>query len=105
MREVLDVEGLPDGFEAIMEYDSDPDLSWLDQEDKDMGEGFTERAKERKEAYDRGDWHMVGIRVRHRCSECGQWHYSPGLWGIESDSDPSFFQEVAIQEANDAAGE
>lgn len=89
--------------------DDDADLSWLEQSDEQMGEGFEASAKERLEAYRRGDWHMVGVRakadiaitrngvtVRHELT-------SPGLWGIESDSGEEYLESV-FQEEKAALG-
>jgi hypothetical protein len=104
--------------------DLDPDLSWLEStydEDnqtiiksmrysnkdvKNLGwdeiKRYLDEDAERLAAYNRGEWGMVGIRasvelhlptgnnggyIIHRVT-------SPGLWGIESDSDESYFDEV-----------
>jgi hypothetical protein len=80
--------------------DESPDLSWLDQSDKEMGEGFEAQSKERKESYGQS-WEMLG------CVATAQVSYSigggnrrletlssGGVWGIESDSDKSYLREV-----------
>lgn len=81
--------------EYRMAYDTDPDLSWLDQGDE-MGEGFTDWAEERKASY--GDaWWSVGVYVV-ALDEQGREYRSPGLWGIESDSGRDHFEQVAAEE-------
>ena len=86
-------------------WDDDPDLSWLDQTDDQMGDGFEDAARERTEGYRRGDWHMIGIRayadvyvngVRQRLT-------SAGLWGIESDSDEDYLRSIEEEERDELA--
>jgi hypothetical protein len=80
--------------------DEDPDLSWLDQSDEDMGEGFEATASERKAAYGT-TWETMGIQavalylipVGESASTI-QSLISPGLWGIESDSTPEYLTEI-----------
>lgn len=81
--------------------DDDPDLSWLDQTDDQMGDGFEQSARERIAAYNNGEWSMVGVVVTLYGERDGmqRWEHEEiakaSLWGIESDSEPSYFQEVA----------
>lgn len=64
---------------------------------------------ERAEAYNRGDWGYVGIYARARILTgivrggyaSAQTVRTPGLWGIESDSDEDYFAEIAKQELTD----
>lgn len=83
-------------FERVIAVDPDPDLSWLDQTDAQMGEGFEAHARERKAAFERGDWHMIGVQAR--VTVAGQTFESAGLWNIESDSDESYLNDVFEQE-------
>ena len=63
---------------------------------------------ERMAALNNGDWYYIGIRAE---AEVGistngkEWKLdrliSRGLWGIESDSEESFFKEVESDELND----
>lgn len=64
---------------------------------------------ERMEAYNRGDWYMLGIRTD---AEVGvswdggrSWKLdeltSGGLWGIESDSEERYFKEVEGKELSE----
>jgi hypothetical protein len=78
--------------------DDDADLSWLDQSDDEMGEGFEAHAKERKEAFERGDWCMVGVFVTLHDDKGAEITRSAGLWQIESDSGESHFANVADEE-------
>lgn len=97
--------------------DECPDLSFLEQEWKEEPE--SERAKilehqtERLAAFNRGDWHMVGVRCKadiliphgHN-PDC--WIMSsmtsPGLWGVESDSGEEYLNEVYQQERAELRG-
>jgi hypothetical protein len=89
--------------QLIDEY---PDLSWLDQfkDSTDPEEQlYYKRDQERLAAYG-DDWHMVGIRAvaKVKVPTQGSWIMtrisSPGLWGIESDSAESYFNEVFQEE-------
>jgi hypothetical protein len=91
-----------------VEPDDDPDLSWLDQSEDEMGEGWEDLAHKRKATY--GDyWYMTGIYAtaevwREYSNGGGQWvadARSAGLWGVESDSDQSYINEVANEQLND----
>jgi hypothetical protein len=57
---------------------------------------------ERMEAYNRGEWQMVGVVAVAEIVVAGtiQFLRSGGLYGTESDSDPSYFAEIEIEEAN-----
>jgi hypothetical protein len=79
--------------------DQDPDLSWLDQTDEQMGAGFEATATERKRTY--GDtWEMVGVFARAKITINGvsQFVETGGLWGTESDSSDDHFQEIGNEE-------
>jgi hypothetical protein len=60
-----------------------------------------EQAAKRLEDYDRGEWQMLGV-VAEAYREGVELGRSTGLWGIESDSDESYFAEVEQGEINDA---
>ena len=94
-------------IKVVDHIDECPDLSWLDQfeRSKDTEEQkYYKRDQERKEQYNNDQWHMVGItaqatiRVKTGDSCILQWVESPGLWGIESDSEPSYLASVAVEE-------
>jgi len=75
---------------AVVYVDQDADTSYLDQDDFD----------DRRDAYQRGDFYFVGVRVEAEVVINGttQTLVSPGLWGIESDSGDAYFLEVANEE-------
>lgn len=75
---------------VVVVEDTDPDPSYLDQEE----------FEDRREAYQRGDFYFVGIRAEAEVVIEGtlQTLQSGGLWGIESDSERSYFEEVANEE-------
>ena len=63
-----------------------------------------EQDYQRLESYNRGDWEMVCVRVKAVIntsqSGYGRTHTfrSPGIWGVESDSDKAHFAEMALDE-------
>lgn len=61
---------------------------------------YVEADYQRCEAYNRGAWCMMGVYAVAEVIVSGtvQRVQSGGLWGIESDSDPSYFAEVAQDE-------
>lgn len=87
--------------ERIEEYDSDPDLSYLDP---DADPDYAVQNAERLAAYRAGAWRCIGIKARATfligLGEAAiiQAIESPGLWGIESDSDPAYLDEVFQEE-------
>lgn len=60
---------------------------------------------ERMESYNRGDWHMCGVRAEAEIIVDGiiQEITSAGLWGIESDSEESYFEEIGNEELQQLA--
>jgi hypothetical protein len=83
--------------------DDMPDLSYLDGDYSDCTRKerikYQERDKERLEAYNRGDWHMMGVTVDVRIKTPANWAKPhmvghAALWGIESDSDAAYIEEV-----------
>jgi hypothetical protein len=93
--------------------DHDPDLSYLGDADNYAGINADEAAKylaqdrERLDAYNRGEWWCEGVRAVAKIiiptSIEGGWIAtdeirSPGIWGVESDSDESHFAELAKEE-------
>jgi hypothetical protein len=89
-------------IERIEQYDSDPDLSYLDP---DADPDCAAQNAERLAAYRAGMWHCIAIKARATfligLGEAAviQVVESPGLWGIESDSDPGYLEEVFRDEA------
>lgn len=80
--------------ELIETPDHSPDASWLEQE------GFEERLA----AYTAGDFYLVGVQARAEIhipygdAFIVSYVTSPGLWGIESDSDADYFEDVFREE-------
>ena len=89
-------------IQRIEESDPYPDLSWLDP---DANPANAEANAERLAAYRAGEWYCVGIRAQATFFiDLGhgaliQTVDSPGLWGIESDSDPEYLDEVFSEQA------
>jgi hypothetical protein len=81
-------------FQRVTRIDEYPDLSWLDD---DAG-------RERLDAFRDGSWHMVGIQAAATVliplgdHFVAQTVISPGLFGIESDSDEDHFDAVFAEE-------
>lgn len=85
--------------------DQDPDLSYLDDPSRYDGESPSNKAKYLKQDKDRlasyGDsWSMIGIFMEADVDIEGtiQKIHTPGLWGIESDSDKKYLMSVAKEE-------
>ncbi len=68
-------------------------ILWLDR-------FYVEQDYQRHEAHSRGDWHSVGVIAKAEIVVNGviQTIRSGGLWGIESDSDPEYFEQVSAEE-------
>lgn len=94
-------------LERIEEPDPHPDLSWLEP---DANPAAAEANAARLAAYRAGEWHCIGIRARSTfLIDLGQAALiqtveSPGLWGIESDSDPEYLDQVFAEEAQTLRG-
>jgi len=88
--------------------DYDPDLSWLDQTNAEMGAGFEEQSKSRKESYGE-TWEMLGVVAEATCSYPFESNIgtrletftSGGLWGIESDMDDNTRQDYENEQLAD----
>ena len=71
-------------------------------------DAFDAIEKRRAVAFDRGDWHFVGLRVRAHCevidANRNGFNFdidSAGLWGVESDSDQSHKDAIYAEEEVD----
>lgn len=85
--------------------DESPDLSFLEQDyneelPRDRAK-YLEQDRLRIAAYNRGDWHMTGIRARADILiPAGGNAFamytltSPGVWGVESDCGEGYQQEL-----------
>lgn len=83
-------------FERVEQLDDDCDpKDYLFQD-----EAYLEADKERMDAFAREEWNFIGVIARaHICVVVNQVGVntqmdSPGLWGIESDSDEEYLEEV-----------
>lgn len=98
--------GNVEDLEIIQVIDSDPDLSWLEDESRYEGLSQTEADKYREQDKERlasygSSWHMIGIRARAKIrlsNGASVTVESPGLWGIESDSERSYLRQVGEDE-------
>jgi hypothetical protein len=61
---------------------------------------YKEQDQERLDAFNRGDWSMVGVRAEVEVAIAGtvQTIRTPGVWAVESDSSQSYFNELGTQE-------
>lgn len=95
----------------VIDDQSHADLSHLEQDYNDVTD-LNERAKYKEQdrarlaAYNKGDWHMVGVCAEAEVKVVRPGHgtvytlRSAGLWNIESDSDQKYFDEVYRDEIN-----
>lgn len=130
MKKILEVK-----VEAVL--DEDPDLSFLGEYTNTWEEGAIETGRDggyfryfvpaltgeqtgnpdspqedfdRMEAYNRSDWHMVGVRASARIAinpgrPASQTQYTvledittPGVWGVESDGGDDYLEELGGEE-------
>ena len=66
---------------------------------------YAKQDKERLDAYNRGDWKMIGIKAvatihipTNNNNVNVQNIYSKGLWGIESDSDDDYIKDIGREQ-------
>jgi hypothetical protein len=101
-------------FHTFIGFDDDPDLSYLEQDyskDKSISKReakkYAEQDRKRLEAYNRGDWHMCYVGCEVFAKTKTNWAQPPMvarayLHGIESDSEPSYFEQVAAELKHEA---
>lgn len=100
-------------FHVYCRPDDDPDLSWLTDISRYEGctpeeiADDTKQDKDRLEDYDRGDWYMVGVCCDVSVKTKTNWAVDPvvarsSVWGVESDSDQSYFLELAEEQIHEA---
>ncbi|MGG3471647.1 hypothetical protein ABES02_29790 [Neobacillus pocheonensis] len=82
------------------EYDEHADVSYLEDSAVEYPEDLNRLA-----SFERGEWHCIGIRaVATIYIPCGGGSFkvqkieTAGLWGIESDSEQTYFNEVEANE-------
>lgn len=92
--------------------DEDPDLSYLEQDYSELERAERERYiyadKLRLDAYRRGEWSTVGVRLVAEVTYDREGHIdrpieirSAGVWGIESDSGRDYAHEAGLSQADD----
>lgn len=71
---------------------------------------YAEEDADRLRTFQRGDWSFIGVRAVARCFivQNGVGTYvnleSPGLWGIESESNSDYLDDVYAEEVNHLKG-
>lgn len=75
---------------VVVAEDPSPETSYLDQEE------FVERKAE----YESGAFHLIGVRIEAeaRIESTTQVLKSPGLWGIESDTEQDEIDRIVADE-------
>jgi hypothetical protein len=90
-------------FVRVLEPDqhSEPDWLTMDTGDTEVNAQNAEQLK----AFNRGDWHLMGLYVRTEIyvplgdkTAVAVTLTSPGLWGIESDADALYLDDVHADE-------
>lgn len=108
---VREVDTSPD-LSFIGKYSQTPGKNAIDREVRDhlpRGEfryfnvanpDSVEQDYQRMTAYNRGEWHMLGISAKAEIVVDGvcQQITSGGLWGIESDASEDYFREIEQDE-------
>ena len=89
----------------VTQIDTDPDLSFLQDESRYAGVPRAEANKYIKQDQERlasysVDWEMLGIHAEAEILVGGTLQHvrTGGLWGVESDSASSYLNEVAREE-------
>jgi hypothetical protein len=94
-------------------YDESPDASWLYQTPAELGSLEAAVASRRRVlALEQGDWYFIGVRLVAEVTLTSNddvpnptWRentirlYSPGVWGVESDSCSEYVRELAMEDA------
>lgn len=84
-------------IERVEVFDPDPDLSYLDPY---ANPDYAAENAERRAAYRAGDWHCIGIKAKASFLIAAgdavmvRTVESPGLWGVESDSDAAYLADI-----------
>ena len=75
---------------VVIEEDAEPDASYLEQDD----------FEDRLASYERGEFHFVYLRIEAEVliAETVQLLTSPGLGGIESDTDEDGMEQIVADE-------
>lgn len=91
-----------ESIEVIELVDEQPDLSYLEQYFASNDPTEKQYAKQDKARLDQygHSWYMIGIRAKAVITINGTLETieTAGLWGTESDSDPSYLEEIGKEE-------
>lgn len=109
-------------IEIVFDYDSDPDLSYLEQDYADVKSPvkrnqYRKQDRERLAAYNAGDWHMVYLYAKATVAvDTGadpahnvnwitrQTLQSGGIGGVESDAGRDYLTELAREQLAELKG-
>lgn len=103
----------PYTYHVFKEVDQDADLSWLTDASRYTGctteeiADYMQQDEERLSEYDRGSWYMVGVVCEVSIKTKTNWAVDPviarsSVWGVESDSDTSYFLTLADEQIEEA---
>lgn len=108
MKEVVEAKTVKmSDFEMRTVEDPEPQLDFLEDEERYEGvdpeevERYRQQDQDRLDSYGEG-WEMYGVVAAVETPD-GQRKTSPGLWGVESDAGRPYFQEIFEEEANQLA--
>jgi hypothetical protein len=95
------------------EPDETPDVSWLEPDSgrydnvtpASVRETYRRQDAERLAAFNRDEWHMIGVYATVELDVKGtvQTIRSPGIWGIESDSNVDYLAVVGREQLEELA--
>ena len=102
----------PYTIHVFKDIDTDPDLSWLTDTSRYEGclpdeiEDYKKQDEERLADYGNG-WGMVGVVCEISIKTKTNWAKDPvvarsSVWGVESDSDESYFLTLAEEQIEEA---
>lgn len=103
----------PYTYHVFKVLDQDPDLSWLTDESRyadclpEEIADYRKQDEERLSEYNRGNWYMVGVVCEVSIKTKTNWAVDPviarsSVWGVESDSDESYFLTLAEGQIEEA---
>ena len=103
----------PYTYHVFKELDLDADVSELTDPSRYAGclpseiEDYMQQDTERIADYNKGNWYMVGVICEISIKTKTNWAIDPvvarsSVWGIESDSDESYFLTVAEEQIEEA---
>ena len=100
VRELAECDGCAYHERNTYRFFNGPVDNYLGESSKDIRK-YVRQDFERAEALNRGDWSYIGVKAEaliETGSHVTQRISSGGLWGVESDSDASYFAEIQRDE-------